>query len=143
LALPSWRSVPQHGLPGTAVVEEASVVVASMVAVVLAVAVVSTEEVSVAVSTAVAFAVARWLPDTLEAESAAAEVELALAQRTFQAALRTLPAPGPGSLHLVIHHPSSLSMMDGPLDPLLPTSQGIVPQWLQQRIHPKHFRNAE
>jgi hypothetical protein len=78
------------------VVEEAS-----MVVVVLAVAVVSMGEVSVVVSTAVAlvlavstvaFVVALWLPDTLEAESGAAVVESALGERTFQVGLRTLLA---------------------------------------------------
>ena len=69
-----------------AAVEEASMVV------VLAVAVVSMGEVSVVVSTAVAFVVALWLPDTLEAESGAAVVELALAERTFQVGLQTLLA---------------------------------------------------
>ena len=68
------------------VVEEASMVV------VLAVAVVSMGEVSVVVSTAVAFVVALWLPDTLEAESGAAVVESALAERTFQVGLQTLLA---------------------------------------------------
>ena len=75
-------------------VEVATVVVvvveASMV-VVLAVAVVSMGEVSVAVST-VAFVVALWLPDTLEAESGAAVVESALAERTFQVGLQTFLA---------------------------------------------------
>ena len=72
---------------------------------------------TVEVSTAVAFMVALWVPGTLEAESAAAAVESALAQRASQAAFRTLPAQDPGSLHLVIHHPGSLSMTDGPIDP--------------------------
>ena len=92
-------------------------VVASMVAVVLAVAVLSVEEVWV---------VALWLPDMLEAEWAAVAVESALAERTSQVALRTLPAQGPGSLHLVIHHRDSLSTMDGLIDPFLPTSPAIV-----------------
>ena len=68
------------------VAEEASMVV------VLAVAVVSMGEVSVVVSTAVAFVAAVWLPDTLEAESEAAVVESALAERTFQVGLQTLLA---------------------------------------------------
>ena len=68
------------------VAEEASMVV------VLAVAVVSMGEVSVVVSTAVAFVVALWLPDTLEAGSGAAVVESALAERTFQVGLQTLAA---------------------------------------------------
>jgi hypothetical protein len=59
--------------------------------VVLAVAVVSMGEVSVVVST-VAFVAAVWLPDTLEAESGAAVVESALAERTFQVGLQTLLA---------------------------------------------------
>jgi site-specific recombinase len=68
------------------------VVVEAFMVVVLAVAVVSMGEVSVVVSTAVAFVVALWLPDTLEAESGAAVVESALAERTFQVGLQTLLA---------------------------------------------------
>jgi hypothetical protein len=79
----------------------------------------------------------------LEAGSAAAAVELALADRISQVAFRTLLAPDPGSLQLVIHHPGSPSIMDELIGPFLPTSQGIVLQWLQQRVHRKHFRNAE
>jgi hypothetical protein len=79
----------------------------------------------------------------LEAERAAGAVELALADRISQVAFRTLLAPDPGSLQLVIHHPDRLSMMDELIGPFIPTSQGIVPQWLQQRVHRKHFRNAE
>ena len=94
-------------------------------------------------STAAAFMVGLWVSHMLEAESAVAAVESVLAERASQVALRTLPAQDPGSLRLVIHHPGSPSMMDGPLDPLLPTSQGIVPQWLQQCVHRKHFRNEE
>ncbi len=60
-----------------------------------------------------AFAVALWLPDTSEAESAAGGVESALAERTSQVAFQTLPALDRGSLHLVIHHPDSLPMKDG------------------------------
>jgi hypothetical protein len=76
-------------------VEVATVVVVVVVAfmvVVLAVAVVSMGEVSVVVSTAVAFVAALCLPDTLEAESGAAVVELALAERTFQVGLQTSAA---------------------------------------------------
>ena len=104
-------------------------VVASMVAVVLAVAAVSMEEVSVVVSTPAAFRVALWLPDMLEVESAAAVAGSALAERTSQAALRTLPAQDPGSLHLVIHHRDSLSTMGGLIDPFLPTSRGVAARW--------------
>jgi len=97
---------------------------------------VSMVEVSVVGSTAVVLAVALWLPDMLAAESA-------LADRTFQIALRTLLAQDPGSLHLVIHHPDSLCMMDDLLDLLLLTSGPIVARWLQWPAHRKHFRNAE
>jgi len=62
---------------GADLVEEASVVV------VLAVAV---------VSTAVAFVVALWLSDTLEAEPAAAVVESASGECTSQVEFRTLLA---------------------------------------------------
>jgi hypothetical protein len=75
--------------------------------VVLVVAVVSMGEDLVVVSTAA----------VLGAQSAAAVVELALGERTSQVALRTLLAPGRGSLQWVIHHPDSLSMMDGLIDP--------------------------
>jgi hypothetical protein len=100
------------------VVAEASVVEEAS----MAVGVVSTGEVSVAVSTAVAlvlvaFVVALWLPDTLEAESGAAVVVSALAGCAPQVVLRTLPAQDPGSRHLVIHHPGSPSMMGDLLDP--------------------------
>ena len=78
---------------------------------------VSMGEVSVVGSTAAAFVVALWLLDMLAAESAAAAAESALADRTFQITFRTLLAQDPGSLHLVIHHPGSLSMTDGPIDP--------------------------
>jgi hypothetical protein len=99
----------------------------------------------VAVSTVVALAAvaALWLPDTSEAESACAAVESALAERASQAAPRTLLAQGRGSLQWVIHHPDSLSMMDGLIDPLPPTLRAIAPQWLQPCVHRKHFRNAE
>jgi hypothetical protein len=76
------------------VVEEASMVVVS------AVAVVSMGEVSVVVSTA-----------------AVAEVESASAEHTFQVALGTLPAEDPGFLHLGIRHLGSPSMMDELADP--------------------------
>jgi len=88
-----------------AVEEEVSTVVALEVEV-------STGEVSAVASTAAALVVALWLPDTLEAGSAAAAAESALADHTSQVALGTLPAQDPGSLHLVIHHPGSLSLMD-------------------------------
>ena len=75
-----------------------------MVVVVSAVVVVSMEEVSVVVSTAV----------VLEAESAAAEVESASAEHTSQVALGTLPAEDPGFLHLGIRHLGSPSIMADP-----------------------------
>jgi hypothetical protein len=95
------------------VVEEASVVVASMVAV----AVVSVEEVWV---------VALWLPDMLEVESVAVVAESASAEHICQVAPVTLLAQDPGSLRLVIHRPDSLSTMDGLIDLFPPTSWGIV-----------------
>src|SRR5206468_11352980 len=107
-------------------------------AVVLVVAVVSMGEDSVVVFMAAASAVA-----VLQAESACAAVESALAERASQVAFRTLPAQGRGSPQWVIHHPDSLSMMDGLIDPLRPTLRAIAPQWLQQCVHRKHFRNAE
>jgi hypothetical protein len=103
LASPSWRSIPQHGPPGTAaVVEEGSTVV---------------EVSAVAVSTAVAFVVAAFVADTLEAESADAEVESALVERASPVAFRTLPAEDPASLHLGILHLGSLSIIDELADP--------------------------
>src|SRR5439155_19150799 len=63
------------------------------------------------------FVVALWLPDTLEAESAAAVVESASADRTSQVAFRTLPAPDPGSPHLGDPHSGNLPMKRGPIDP--------------------------
>jgi hypothetical protein len=83
-----------------------------MVVVVSAVAVVSMEEVSVVVSTAVAFVVA-----VLEAESAAAAAESASVEHTSQVAVGTLPAEDPGFLHLGIRHLGSPSMMDELADP--------------------------
>jgi hypothetical protein len=117
------------------VVEAASVVVVAS----MAVAVAFMEEVLVVAVSAVAL----WLTDTLEAESACAAVESALADRAFQAALLTLPAQGRGSPQWVIHHPGSLCMMDGLIDPLLPVSRPIMAQWLQPSVHRKHFRNEE
>jgi len=58
------------------------------------------------------FVVALWLPDTLEAESAAAAVESASADPTSQVAFQTLPAQDPGSLHLGDRHPGNQSMKD-------------------------------
>ncbi len=88
------------------------VVAASMV-VVVSVVEVSTAAASVlAVST-----VALWLPDTLEAESAAAAVESALADRTSQVGFRILPAQVLGSLHLGDRHPGNQSMKDDLIDP--------------------------
>src|SRR4029077_19595683 len=94
-------------------------------------------------SVSAGFVVALWLPDTLEAEAAAAVVESALADRTSQVAFPTLPGQGRGSHQWVIHHPDSLSMMEGLIDPLPPTLRAIAPQWLQQCVHRKHFPNAE
>ena len=82
-----------------------------MVAVLL-VAVVSMGEDSVVVFMAAASALA-----VLQAESACAAVESALADRASQAATRTLLAQGRGSLQWVIHHPGNLSLMDGLIDP--------------------------
>jgi hypothetical protein len=93
-----------------AVEEEVSTVVALEVEV-------STGEVSAVASTAAAWVVALWLQDTLEAESAAAAGESALADRASQVAFQTLPAQDPGSLHLVIHPPDSLYMMDDLIEP--------------------------
>jgi hypothetical protein len=51
-------------------------------------------------------------------ELVAAVGESALAVwRAPQAALQTLPAQDPGSLHLVVHHPDSLCMMDDLIEP--------------------------
>ena len=66
---------------------------------------------------ALAFVVALWLPDTLEAESAAAAAESALAEHTSQVVFRALPAQDPGSLHLGDPHSGNLLMKDGPIDP--------------------------
>jgi len=83
----------------------------------LAVEVVSTAVVlAVAVSTVVALAA--FVVAVLQAESACAAVELALADRASQAANRTLLAQVRGSLQWVTHHPDSLSLMDGLIDPL-------------------------
>ena len=65
----------------------------------------------------VASVVAVLLADTLEAESAAVEVESALVERASQVAFRTLVVEGPGSLHLAGHHFGSLSLMDDLIDP--------------------------
>ena len=93
---------------------------------------------AVAVSTAVAFVVA-----ALEAESAAAEVESALVEHTSRVVLGTLPAEDRASLHLVIRHPGSLSLMGGPIDPCLATSRAMVARCLQSHIHHKHLRNTD
>jgi hypothetical protein len=53
----------------------------------------------------------------LEAESAAAAVESALADRAFQVAFLTLPAQDRGSLHLGDPHSGNLPMKGGPIDP--------------------------
>ena len=75
--------------------------------------------VSVLTSEAVSagFVVALWLPDTLEAESVAAAVESALADRTSQVGFRILPAQVLGSLHLGDRHPGNQSMKDDLIDP--------------------------
>jgi hypothetical protein len=69
------------------------------------------------VGSTVALLVALWLPDTLEAESAAAAVELALADRAFQVVFQTLPALDLGSLHLGDRHPGNPPMKDALIDP--------------------------
>jgi len=69
-------------------------------------------EVSMVDSTAAESAVALWLPDTLEAESAAAAAESALADHTCQVVFRTLLAQGLGSPHLGDHHPGNRYMMN-------------------------------
>ena len=61
--------------------------------------------------------VAALVADTLEAESAAAEVESALVERASPVAFRTLPAEDPASLHLGILHLGTLSLMDELADP--------------------------
>jgi len=68
-------------------------------------------------STAVALVVPLWLPDTLEAEPAAAAAESALADRTFRVASRTLLAQDPGSPHLEDRHPSNQSIMADLIEP--------------------------
>jgi len=78
---------------------------------------VSTGEVSVVDSAAVALVVPLWLPDTLEAESAVAAAESALADRTFQVAFRTLLAQDPGSPHLGDHHPGNQSIIADLIEP--------------------------
>ena len=65
----------------------------------------------------VASVVAVLLADTLEAESAAVEVESALVERASQVAFRILLVEDPGSLHLGGHHIGSLSLMDDLIDP--------------------------
>jgi hypothetical protein len=77
---------------------------------------VSMGEVSVVGSTAAVLAPALWLPDTLEAESAAAAAESALGDRTCQVVFRILPAQGLGSPHLGNRHPGNRYMMDGLID---------------------------
>ena len=96
-------SPPQHAVE--AVEEEVSTVVALEEEV-------STGEVSAVASTVPALVVALWLPDTLEAESAAAAAESALADRTSQVAFRTLLAQDPGSPPSGDHHPDNSFMMD-------------------------------
>jgi hypothetical protein len=71
----------------------------------------------VVASTVAAFVAAPWLPDTSEAESAAAGVESALADRTSQVAFQTLPAQDPGSPHLGDPHSGNLPMKDALIDP--------------------------
>jgi len=66
-----------------------------------------------------------------------------LAERASQAALRTLLVQGRGSLQWVIHHPDSLSLMDGLIDPLPLTLPAIAAQWLQQCVLRKQSRNAD
>jgi|SRR5712675_3694825 len=92
---------------------------------------------------AVVFRAAASALAVLQAESACAAVESALAERASQAALRTLLVQGRGSLQWVIHHPDSLSLMDGLIDPLPLTSSAIAAQWLQQCVLRKQSRNAD
>ena len=80
--------------------------------VVLAVAAVSMEEDSVVVFMAAASAVA-----VLQAESACAAVESALAERASQVAFGTLLARDCASLHLGVHHIDNLSILDDLADP--------------------------
>ena len=87
---------------------------------------VSTGEVSAVASTAAALVVALWLPDTLEAESAVAVGESALADRVSQVAFQTLPAQDLGFLHLEDPHSNNLPMKDALIDPKLPTSRTIA-----------------
>ena len=61
--------------------------------------------------------VAVLVADTLEAESAAVEVESALVERASQVAFPTLLVEAHGSLHLGVHHIGSLSIMDELVDP--------------------------
>ena len=68
-------------------------------------------------STVAAFVVAPWLPDTSEAESAAAGAESALVDRASKVGFRTLPAQDPGSLHLEGPHSNNLLMKDALIDP--------------------------
>ena len=104
----------------------------------MVVAVVSMGGDSVVVFMAAASALA-----VLQAESACAAAESALAERASQAAPRTLLAQGRGSLQWVIHHPDNLSLMDGLIDPLPLTLPAIAPQWLQQCVLRKQSRNAD
>ena len=68
--------------------------------------------VAAAVSMAVGFVVA-----VLGAESAAAAVESALAERASQVAFGTLLAQDPAFLHLGVHHIDNLSILDDLADP--------------------------
>jgi hypothetical protein len=64
-----------------------------------------------------AFVVARQVPDTLEAESAAGGVESASVDRTSRVGFRTLPVQDPGSLHLEDPHSNNLPLKEAVIDP--------------------------
>ena len=66
----------------------------------------------VVLAVAVGFVVA-----VLGAESAAAAVESALAERASQVAFGTLLAQDPAFLHLGVHHIDNLSILDDLADP--------------------------
>jgi len=73
----------------------------------------------------------------LRAESAAAAVELASAERAPHVVFRTLLAQAAILFSWSSIIQTALSMMDGPLEPFLPKLRAIMPRWLQQRVHRK------
>ena len=87
--------------------------------------------------------VALWPPDMLEAESEAAAVESASADRTSQVAFQTLPVQGLGSLHLGDPHSGNLPIKDAPIDQQRPTSRIIEVRCLLPRVHRKQYRNGD